>query len=129
MERAIELLAAVNFIVIGLSHIVQPRVWAEFFLLLRSKGEAGSFVNGFLSLATGSLIVGFHNVWSGIPLVLTLIGWAQVLKSLLIFVVPGYGLRGLSLVSADNARIFVAPGVALVGVGGLLLYSLLASPG
>lgn len=127
MERAIELLAAINFIVIGLSHVVKPRVWAEFFLLLRSKGEAGSFVNGFLSLATGSLIVGFHNVWSGIPLVLTLLGWAQVLKALLIFVVPGYGLRGLSLVSLENARIFVAPGVVLTGVGGLLLYSLFTS--
>ena len=127
MERAIELLAAVNFIVIGLSHVVKPRVWAEFFLLLRSKGEAGSLVNGFLSLATGSLIVGFHNVWSGIPLVLTLLGWAQVVKGFLIFVVPGYGLRGLSLVSLENSRIFVAPGVALTCLGGLLLYSLFAS--
>ena len=129
MERLIELLAAINFLVIGLSHIVQPRAWAEFFLMLRSKGEAGAFVSGFLSLATGSLIVGFHDVWSGIPLLLTLIGWGQVVKSLLIFVIPGYGLRSLSIVSLENARLFVIPGVVLAGVGGLLLYSLYTSPG
>jgi hypothetical protein len=31
MESAILKLAIVNFFVIGLSHIVQPRVWAQFF--------------------------------------------------------------------------------------------------
>ncbi|CAN5550457.1 hypothetical protein BH23ACI1_BH23ACI1_28620 [soil metagenome] len=39
MEVAIQKLAIVVFFVIGLSHIVQSRVWAQFFIDLRSKGE------------------------------------------------------------------------------------------
>ena len=123
-ERAIELLAALNFLIIGLSHITMPRAWAEFFIMLRSRGDAGAFVNGFLSLWFGSLIVGFHNVWSGLPVVLTLIGWAQVLKAFLIFVVPGHGMRGLSLVSLERSRMFVLPGAFLVALSGVLFYSL-----
>ncbi len=61
-ERSIELLAAIQFLIIGLSHITMPRAWAEFFVMLRSRGDAGAFANGFLSLWFGALVVGFHNV-------------------------------------------------------------------
>ncbi len=46
MEVATEIFAAVFSLVIGLSHILQPRGWVEFFVWLRSKGNAGVFVNG-----------------------------------------------------------------------------------
>jgi hypothetical protein len=129
MERAIEYVAAINCIVIGLSHVVQPRAWAEFFVWLRAKGAAGSFVNGFLSLSFGSLIVGFHNVWVGIPAVLTVLGWAQVVKSVVAFVHPQAGLRSMARVTPENARIFIVPGAVLLGIGGLLAYHLIASAG
>jgi len=32
LERAAEIFAVVNFVVIGLSHLVQPRVWVEYFV-------------------------------------------------------------------------------------------------
>ncbi len=74
MERSVEVLAIVWFGVLGLSHILQPKAWAEFFILLRGKGEAGAFVDGFLNLPLAGVIVGFHHTWSGIPAVLTLVG-------------------------------------------------------
>jgi len=64
-------------LVIGLSHVAQPRAWVEFFVWLRGKGHAGVFVNGFLSLGFGSFIVAFHNVWNGLPVILTLLGWGK----------------------------------------------------
>src|SRR5688500_17374981 len=127
MERAIEYIAAINCIVIGLSHVVQPRAWAEFFMWLRSKGPAGSFANGFLSLSFGALIVGFHDVWTGIPAVLTLLGWGQVLKSVVAFVFPQVALRSMARVTPENARIFVAPGAVLMAFGLLLAYHLATS--
>jgi len=57
MELAIQKIAAICFLIIGLSHIFQPRVWAEFFILFRSKGEAGSFLTALLHLPIGALIV------------------------------------------------------------------------
>jgi hypothetical protein len=125
MERAIEIFAAVQFLVIGLSHLLQPRVWVEFFTWLRGKGHAGVFVNGFLSLTFGSLIVAFHNVWTGLPIVLTLIGWAQVIKALVSFVMPQWGMRGLERVSYDRTREFVVGGVVFLAMSALMLYIVL----
>lgn len=127
MERAIQVFAMINLVTIGLSHVVQPRVWAEFFVALRDKGDRGVFVVGFMSLAFGSLIVAFHNVWSGLPMVLTILGWAQVLKGLVYFTFPSYGLRKLAIVDVERARMFVWPGLALLVIAGLLGYHLAVS--
>jgi hypothetical protein len=122
MERAIEFLAAIQCTVIALSHIFQPRVWVEFFVWLRGKGHAGVFANGFLSLWLGSIIVAFHNVWEGLPTVLTVLGWAQVLKGTISFVLPQLPMRSLARVSPERAWQFVAGGVAFLGLSALLWY-------
>ncbi len=127
MERAIQIFAVINLVVIGLSHVAQPRAWAEFFVALREKGDRGVFVVGFMSLAFGSLIVAFHNVWSGLPIVLTILGWTQVLKGLVYFTFPSYGLRKLGIVDVERARMFIWPGLGLLVIAALLGYDLAAS--
>lgn len=124
MERAIQVFAMINLVTVGLSHVLQPRAWAEFYVALRDKGDRGVFVVGFMSLAFGSLIVAFHNVWSGLPMVLTILGWSQVLKGLVYFTVPSYGLRKLGIVDIERARMFVWPGLALLVIAGVLGYHL-----
>ena len=123
MEQAIQTFAAINFLVIGLSHVVQHRAWAEFFILLHRQGRPGAFANGFLSLLMGTLIVAFHNVWSGIPVVLTVLGWSFVLKAAVVFVVPDWGLRSIGRVRRENSRMFMIPGVILILVAVALGYS------
>ena len=123
MEIAIQKLAIVSFFVIGLSHIFQPRVWAQFFIDLRSKGEIGSFINAFIHFPLGALIVAFHNVWQGIPMILTIMGYGWVLKSLIYFVFPSFGLKSLFRVSLEKSWEFIVAGIVLVGIGGLLLFS------
>lgn len=127
MERAIEIFAAINFLVIGLSHVVQHRAWAEFFERLHAQGSTGAFANGFLSLITGSLIVAFHNVWSWPGLVLTAIGWAMVVKAGVAFVRPDLGLNSMSRATTESSRKFVIVGALMVGVAGLLGYEVWAS--
>lgn len=126
LETAVQIFAIIHFSVIGVSHIVAHRAWAEYFILLRDKGHAGVFVVAFMSLGFGSIVAAFHWVWSGIPLILTLLGWAQVVKGMLYFSRPAFGLRKLQSVSLERSKIFAVPGVAFVGVAGLLLYHVLS---
>ena len=121
METAVQIFAVVHLTVIGLSHVLQPQAWVTFFLWLRQKGEAGVFATAFLSLGFGSIIVAFHQVWSGIPMVLTLLGWSQIFKALVYFVWPAFGLRKLQMVSEERARLFIIAGVALLGIAGLIV--------
>jgi hypothetical protein len=124
MELAVTRLAAICFFVVGVSHIVQPRAWAEFFVGLHARGRVGSLLNALLHFPLGVVIVSFHNVWSGLPVVLTLVGWGLVLKSLVYFVFPGHGARVLAQVSVERSWGFVVAGVFSVGISGLLMFSL-----
>jgi hypothetical protein len=121
MEQAIEKLAMVGFFVTGISHVCQPRVWAQFFIDIRNRGETGSFINAFIHFPLGAVIVAFHNVWRGAPLVLTLIGYSLVLKSLIYFVFPKRGLKALSRVSVDKSWEFVVAGVFSIALSIFLL--------
>lgn len=127
METSVQLFAAIHFLVIGLSHILAPRAWASFFNLLRQKGEPGVFVVGFMSLWFGSIVAAFHNVWSGLPAVLTVIGWAQVLKALIYFVFPSFGLRRIGMVPPERAHLFVYGGFFSIALAGLFIYLLATS--
>jgi CDP-diglyceride synthetase len=111
-----------------LSHIFQHRLWAQFFIDLRSKGEVGSFINAFIHFPLGALIVAFHNVWQGIPMILTLLGYAWVLKSLIYFVLPSVGLKSMSRVSVEKSWEFIIAGVVMLSIGGILLFSIISRP-
>lgn len=126
MELAVLKFATLCFVVLGLSHIVQPRVWVQFFIEIRKQGEVGSFINAIVQFPFGALIVAFHNVWHGIPMALTLIGWCLVLKCFVSFVFPRYGLKMLSRLSLERAWEFAAAGVALLALGSLLLFSIVS---
>ena len=125
MELAVTKLALICFLVTGVSHIVQPRVWAQFFIDLHSKGEVGSFLNALLHFPLGVIIVSFHSVWHGLPVVLTLIGWGLVLKSFIYFIFPKYGMKVLARVSIERSWEFVLAGWVSIGISGLLLFSIL----
>lgn len=124
MEIAVERFAVICFFVVGLSHVLQARAWAEFFILLRAKGVPGNFVNGLLTLPVGAFIVSFHNVWTGIPAALTALGWLCVVKGLASLVYPTLALRSLAAVSIEKSWKFAVAGSAMVIFSGLLAYSL-----
>lgn len=124
MEASVQFFVMVNLFVMGLSHLTQPRVWVEYFLWLREKGSVGVFVNGFLSLGFGSIVVAFHSVWSGVPVLVTLYGWVLVLKALFCFTMPGLAMRGLNRVSPERSWQFAVPGAGFLVLSGLLAYRL-----
>ena len=124
VEMAIERFVALSCLVIGLSHIVQPRAWAELFIHWRGKGDVGVLYAGLLHFAFGALIVAFHSVWRGIPLVVTLLGWAWTLKGLLYLTYPKLAMKSLARVSPERAHELVIAGVVLVAVAVLIGYSL-----
>ncbi len=125
MERSVEVLAIILFGVLGLSHILQPKAWAKFFILLRDNGEAGAFVDGLLNLPMAALIIAFHNTWSGIPVVLTLVGWCLLFKSLIRFCAPNLALRIMARVSLERAWESQVAGAGLVGLAGVIGYGAL----
>lgn len=125
MTKAVEIFVAINFFVIGVSHLFQATAWVEFFKFLRSHGRAGAMANGFLSLSFGSIIVSFHWVWEGvIPTIVTCLGLAQLLKSLVAFALPKVSLRGLYSPMAESPMGYQIGGAISLTFAGILIYHL-----
>ena len=127
MERALETFAVVQLTVIGLSHIVFHRAWAEFFVWLTAKGRPGAFANGFMSLALGSMVVAFHQVWSGLPMVLTIVGVLSLVKAASCFLLPDAALRSMGRVSPERSREFVGAGVVALAIAAVTALGLVSS--
>lgn len=113
----IERLTALAFIVTGLSHIAAPHAWTRFFIEMRDKSAVPGFFNAYLHIPLGLLIVAFHPVWSGPGLLVTLTGWALVVKGTLYFLWPQLALRSMAHVSEERAGQFRIAGIAGLGLG------------
>ena len=122
MERAVEGFLAVCLFGVGLSHALQPLAWVEFFVWLRSQGRCAVFLEGLLSLNAGALVVAFHNVWTGLPVVVTVLGWGMVLKGLMRLAAPGLGLRVYERIAPERAWHFRAAGVLALVLSALSGY-------
>jgi hypothetical protein len=120
MEQGVQVFAAVSLLVIGVSHLVRPQAWVAYYQDLAARGTPGAFVEGFLCLSFGGIIVGFHNVWQGPALVLTLLGWAQVLKGLGRFAAPEVAVQVMGRASPDRAWFFRAGGVFALLLSGFI---------
>ncbi|MBU1151402.1 hypothetical protein KJ632_01075 [Patescibacteria group bacterium] len=76
------------------------------------KSRATVFYGGVLALAFGFVIVSLHNVWVwDLPVVVTLFGWAALLKGLMLLLVPEVLLK--------FSKPFLA-NLKVVGVGALI---------
>jgi len=117
MEVGIERLAALVFIITGLSHIAAPRTWVRFFAILRAQGDVGGFLNAWVHIPLGLLILAFHPVWSGPGLLVTLIGCALTLKGTLYFVWPRLAAKSMSHVTEGRAWQFRIGGIASLLLG------------
>jgi len=128
MEMAIEKLVAICCFVIGLSHILQPRAWVQLFLRFRERDELGIIYTGLLHFPLGALVVAFHNVWQGLPTIVTILGWGWLIKGLVYLCSPKHGMRMMDRVSLEKSREFVIAGIVLIALSPVIAYALFPEP-
>jgi uncharacterized protein YjeT (DUF2065 family) len=105
-QRAIEVFALLNFAIIGLSLVIQPRAWAMYFAWMRREGLAGAVIHGLLCVLWGSLIVSFHHEWNGFLVILPIFGAVQMLEGIIFLIAPSFGLRLMAILTEDRLGLF-----------------------
>ena len=125
METGLQIAFAIQFAAFGLAHLLRPGPLIQFFVMLSPRREAGVVCIALLSLCTGSFLVAFHNIWSGIPILLTLFGWAQLLKGAGYLLFPAFGLRQIERPTPERTNLFRVPGIPLLVMSALLAWHLL----
>lgn len=122
--QSIEWIFAISFIIVGVSHLVQAQRWSEAFARLFETRHAG-FIIALYSLPIGLFLAlgsrGF--VWD-VGLIVTLYGWALVVKSAVYLWHPGITQivvkkGGLSEAKSRGAGAGLMVLGAIVGAAGL----------
>ena len=110
------------FLLMGLSHLLQPRMWVRFFEAVRRSGFAAAIVP-LLTLPFGLVLVAGHNLWMwDWPVLLTLAGWGMAIKGAVYLLIPGLADRALSQPMATSPRTFQIVGATMAVVGAILTW-------
>ncbi|MDH7446528.1 hypothetical protein [Aquimarina sp. 2201CG14-23] len=96
--QSIQIFVAINLFTIGLSHLLQPKIWVDFFKFLHSKGNVGNIFNALLALGMGSIIISFHFIWTWPMILVTLYGLSQLIKGIIYLTFPSIGLNSIGKV-------------------------------
>jgi len=76
---------------------------------------------GFLAVATGAIILPLNNVWtSGLPLLITILGWLALIKGVFIFVFPDVAVSMYRKFNSSGVLVFC--GLVALILGLVLLY-------
>jgi uncharacterized protein YjeT (DUF2065 family) len=124
-QRAIETFAFLNFAIIGLSLVFQPRAWAQYLGWMKREGAAGAVIYGLFCLLWGSLIVSFHPEWHGFLVLLPAFGLLQMLEGLVFLTMPGVGLRLLGIFTEERLALLRAMGLIALALAAYIFAALL----
>ncbi len=123
----IEAVLVLPFLLMGLSHLVRPAMWREYFVQLHQRGTSALITRSFaFEIWPALLLVVFHQVWSGPAVILTVYGHILALKVVLSLIFPEIGMRSLAMAKRGDQGFRMA-GAMLLGLGGISLYTLLTS--
>ena len=118
MELLIEKIFAFVFMLVGLSHLLQPAAWVDFFAWLRSK-TYGGFIVVIYTLPIAIVVIVFHNEWALRPsVILTIAGWIMLVKCVIYAVYPVAFTR--TATKGFSARNSVIAGITGIVIGALV---------
>lgn len=112
---------SISLLVTAISHVAQPKLWRDFFLLLKGTGVAGIII-AMYTLPLGLAIVLGHNVWVlDVSVIVTICGWGMVFKSVIYALFPGWVDRAIP--AGENAhRKYAFGGVLMIPLSLLMVY-------
>ncbi len=78
---------AVAYLFIGLGMLMSPGHYKKMMDEMM-KSSSILYFGGILATLAGFLIVTFHNVWEGWPMIITIFGWLALVKGFALLVFP-----------------------------------------
>jgi hypothetical protein len=95
---------AVLLVAVGLGLIFSPAYYRKALDQMLKEGSA-IYLGGSAALIIGFLILRFHWIWCGWPMLVTLLGVIGTLKGLGLLVFPGITVRATKMVTKHSAFI------------------------
>lgn len=124
---AIAYVAAPMYLIMGLSVMLYAKQWQKI-MNNWSKDHLQIFPLMFLYPILGMIVIGMHNVWEwNVWLIVTIIGWALLLKGAMYFLLPGSTLKKMMKLKDCPTLLYLA-GILAIAVGLVLGYHAIYLP-
>jgi hypothetical protein len=125
MEKEIALACIIGpfYLVYGLSILIYPRQWKK--LVAWAEQSHFSLLGIFMMfLIFGLILVNAYNIWEWSPFVIiTITGWALIIKSVFYFLAPGKWITGLLRWRAlTHLTYYYFAGTLLTAMGATLVW-------
>jgi len=122
MEQAIQFTLGVSYLIIGLSCLVQVNDWISWMDKIQEDGRRTAVIMGSIALMLSAFIVGAHPIWSGLPLLITLIGVIGMIEGALYLLFPGSLPFLLSFFTQKNTILIRSLSIFSIVLGAVILY-------
>ena len=120
LQLLIEWFVATLLVVTGVSHVLQPRLWAQLFIDVLQKPYGGLFI-GAMTLPLGLFVALGHNVWVlRPPVIVTIVGWGWTIKGTIYMLYPQAMNKVATRHMAHPLR-FIPAGALMVALGGVVI--------
>ena len=107
------------FIVLGLS-IYLNKAWTAIVIDEFTKSQGLIWLAGLITVMLGAFLVVTNNLWiSGLPIVITVIGWLTLLKGATILIFPNFSINYYKKI--NTGKIFTWGGIIIFILGLLLI--------
>jgi hypothetical protein len=117
IPTAVQIIMGIGCTLMGLSHVMQPRMWQDYFEVLNKQGAAGVLTKTMTwEFWPALIVVTGHQVWRGPCIILTMFGWLLLAKCAISLLAPQISLRSMAI-SRRGARAFVPGGLLLICIG------------
>jgi hypothetical protein len=117
IPTAVQIIMGIGCALMGLSHVLQPRMWQDYFEALHKQGAPGVLTKTMIwEFWPALIVVTGHQVWRGPGVILTVFGWLLLAKCAISLLAPQISLRSMAM-SRRGAKAFVPGGLVLICVG------------
>jgi len=107
------------FSVLGLSMVLNKK-WMTLVVDEMFKNQGLTWLAGLITLLMGATIVVINNIWtSGLPLIITILGWLTLLKGVFLMLFPNISFSYYKKMNKEN--VFVWGGLFVFILGVMLL--------
>ena len=124
MAYSIELMTGIVLLVLGLSFVVRTKDWIAWLEDVRQDQRYRALPIGAFALLLSTFMFAFHRVWSGVFMIVTVIGALGIVEAMFYLIFPGSLCRILTVIAPFYALMLRFFGVIFLIIAFLILGTL-----
>ncbi len=121
--ESVEFAVGLSLLFFSISWIFRQKDWLSLIEHVESKGNRAILLVGVINTAVGSFILGFHWIWTGMSLIVSVIGIFFLLRGFLCLTCPQWVLKKIQKVMKRGKTNLRIAGLVTIIISGAILHN------